>query len=274
VRPVNLIPPEDRRGDRAPLRAGKLSYVLVGVLALALAAITLVVVTGNQVKDREAELASLKQQETAAQAEAEALAPYAEFAALTESRVSTVTSLAQSRFDWERVMRELALVLPDDVWLTKLSASASADAASASDAGSAAPIEGPSLSMTGCGKGHESVARLLQALRDIDGVTRVGLSRSALPTSGTSSSSTGSSAGGVSGGDCQTRNFIAGFEVKVAFDGAPVAGSETAPAAPAAPATTAVTETTAPETEQAKQSVAEQTQKAENAANLIPGVAR
>ena len=30
MRPVNLIPPEDRRGDRAPLRAGSLSYVVVG----------------------------------------------------------------------------------------------------------------------------------------------------------------------------------------------------------------------------------------------------
>ena len=272
MRPVNLIPPEDRRGDRAPLRAGKLSYVLVGALAFALAAVTLVVFTGNQVKDREAELAGLKQQEATARAEAEALAPYAEFAALTEARVSTVTSLAQSRFDWERVMRELALVLPDDVWLTKLTASASADAATANDAGGASPIEGPSLSMTGCGKGHESVARLLQALRDIDGVTRVGLSRSALPTSGTSSSSATGSAGGIPGGDCQTRNFIAGFEVKVAFDGVPVAGSATAPPAPVAPAETETA--AAPETEEAKNSVTEQTQKAEDATNLIPGVAR
>ena len=36
MRPVNLIPPEDRRGDHAPLRAGVASYVIVGVLALAL----------------------------------------------------------------------------------------------------------------------------------------------------------------------------------------------------------------------------------------------
>ena len=30
MRPVNLIPPEERRGDHAPLRAGALSYVIVG----------------------------------------------------------------------------------------------------------------------------------------------------------------------------------------------------------------------------------------------------
>lgn len=256
MRPVNLIPPEERRGDRAPLRAGKLSYVLVGVLALVLAAVTLLVVTGNQIDNREAELANLEQQEAAARAQAEALAPYAEFAALTESRVATVTSLAQSRFDWERVMRELALVLPDDVWLTKLSGSASANSSVGGGSDGASPIDGPSLVMTGCGKGHESVARLLQALRDIDGVTRVGLSRSALPSGGSGGG------GETEGGDCQTRNFLAGFEVKVAFDSVSTATTTTPPAP------------TAPATDGDRSSVAEQTEKAEDAANLVPGVAR
>jgi Tfp pilus assembly protein PilN len=271
VRPVNLLPPEDRRGDRAPLRAGKLSYVIVGVLALGLAAVTLLVVTSNQIGEREADLTNLQQQEAAARAEAQALAPYAEFAALTQSRVSTVTSLAQSRFDWERVMRELALVLPDDVWLTKLNASASSGASASGVVGatSDASIEGPSLSMTGCGKGHESVARLLQALRDIDGVTRVGLSRSALPSSGGSSSGAG---GGEAAGDCQVRNFLAGFEVKVAFDGVPAAGSATTPSVPAAPVKT--DPAAVPERTDAKNSVNEQTEKVDDAANLVPGVAR
>jgi Tfp pilus assembly protein PilN len=263
VRPVNLIPPEDRRGDRAPLRAGKLSYVLIGALALVLAGVSAVVLLGNQVKDREAELAGLEETQAAVTAQAEALRPYAEFAALTASRVLTVTSLAQSRFDWERVMRELALVLPEDVWLTALTGSAGEG--SYSEGAAESGIAGPSLTMKGCGKGHESVARLLQALRDIDGVTRVGLTRSVLPEEQVVNS-------GGSGGDCQTRNFIAGFDITVAFDGV------TAPAVPAAPApgttpTPAATATPA-ETQEARSSVAEQTENAENAANLVPGVAR
>ena len=32
MRPVNLIPPEDRRGQHAPLRTGPLAYILVGAL--------------------------------------------------------------------------------------------------------------------------------------------------------------------------------------------------------------------------------------------------
>ena len=39
---------------------------------------------------------------------------------LPRRRTETVDSLAQSRFDWERVMRELALVIPEDVWLESL----------------------------------------------------------------------------------------------------------------------------------------------------------
>ena len=35
MRPVNLIPPEDRRGEQAPLRTGPLAYVLVGALVAA-----------------------------------------------------------------------------------------------------------------------------------------------------------------------------------------------------------------------------------------------
>jgi hypothetical protein len=62
MRPVNLIPPEERRGDRAPMRTGPLAYVIVGVLAVGLVAVTATVLIGNQVTDRKAEKASLEVQ--------------------------------------------------------------------------------------------------------------------------------------------------------------------------------------------------------------------
>ena len=49
----------------------------------------------------------------------------------------TVSSLAQSRFDWERVLRELSLVIPEDVWLVKVTGTVSP--AVDLDAGSADP---------------------------------------------------------------------------------------------------------------------------------------
>jgi Tfp pilus assembly protein PilN len=270
MRPVNLLPPEDRRGERAPLRAGKLSYILVAGLVLAVAGVTFLVFTANEVKDREAAVASLEAAEQAAAARAQAMAPYAEFAALSVARVSTVTSLAQSRFDWERVLRELALVLPDDVWLTSLSASAAGG--TSGEGGGDSSISAPSLLMSGCAEGHVAVARLLQALRDIDGVTRVGLTRSALPEK-TASGATATGGGSNGGGECQTKDFIADFDVTVAFDGATVPPQSSAPVEPTTPPATPAG-STPPETAQAQQSVAEQSERSQDAANIVPGVAR
>ena len=55
-----------------------------------------------------------------ADARAAELAPYGEFASLEQARAETVSSLAQSRFDWERVLNELALVMPERVTLETL----------------------------------------------------------------------------------------------------------------------------------------------------------
>ena len=60
MRPVNLIPPEDRRGDHAPLRAGSLSYVIVGGIAAVLVAVVALVLTQNSITDRENEIAQLE----------------------------------------------------------------------------------------------------------------------------------------------------------------------------------------------------------------------
>ena len=53
MRPVNLIPPEERRGDQAPLRTGPLAYILLAGLALLLLGVVALVLTGNQVSERE-----------------------------------------------------------------------------------------------------------------------------------------------------------------------------------------------------------------------------
>ena len=122
MRPVNLIPPEDRRGDHAPLRAGSLSYIIVGAIAAGLLAVVALVLTQNSITEHENEIAELEVARDAATQKAQALAPYAEFASLQEQRELTITTLAQSRFDWERVLRELAIVIPADVSLTSLEA--------------------------------------------------------------------------------------------------------------------------------------------------------
>jgi Tfp pilus assembly protein PilN len=276
VRPVNLIPLEERRGDATPLRKGPLAYVVVALLVVALAVVTVVVMTTNQVTEKQAQVAVLEQREQQATARAQALQPYAEFATLAENRAVTVESLARSRFDWERVLNELALVLPSNVWLVSLSGTVAPGVAADSGASiaSRASVPGPALEIAGCATSQDAVAGFLSALRDIDGVTRVGLESSARPESGASSSSSGGEEGGQS---CLTRDFITEFQIVAAFDEVTVS----AVATPSTPAP-AVAETEGADTSQvadgqeqeAQTSAGAQTEKAEQAVNIIPGVAK
>jgi Tfp pilus assembly protein PilN len=229
MRPVNLIPPEERRGEQAPLRTGPLAYILVGALVAVLAAVTALVLTGNQISEREGELAQVEREDAAAGAKAQRLAAYTSFRSLSEQRVATVQSLADSRFDWERVMRELALVLPDDVWLVSLAASASAAAGVEGGGGSGGSLRGavagPALELSGCAAGQEAVAGFVTALKDIEGVTRVGVQSSELGEEEGAGAAVDGPATSSGGEDCQTREFIAKFELVVAFDAAPIPAS-------------------------------------------------
>ena len=266
MRPVNLIPPEDRRGDRAPLRSGPLSYVVIGALAVALLAVVLVVTTSNEIAERKAQVDQLEADLDAATAEAERLAPYTEFATLRTQREATLASLAQSRFDWERVMRELALVIPAEITLTDLNGAATANAE-----GSAATDEigAPNLALSGCAVSHSAVAEFVAALEDIDGVTRVGLGRTEAIPEQSDSDATG--AGSQVCGDANT------FDISVAFDNATVSGvaAEGAAVNPSPETTPVTAEAGAPAdsgtaTEPTANSAAEQTEKAKKAAS-IPG---
>ena len=285
MRAVNLIPPEERRGEHAPSRTGPLAYIVVGVLAVALLAVTAVVMTQNKIADRKSEVVSLTAQEAETSVQAVRLQSYADFASLQQTRTQTVTSLAQSRFDWDRVLQELALVIPNDVWLTSLdgtvSPEATAGAATAGAGGASgsstagdlrAQIPGPALAMTGCAASHTAVAGFLTAVKEIDGVTRVAISNSSRP-SGDSSSAPAP----VSGGSACSGGDVAMFDMVAAFDAVQIDPATQAPIAPAAPSAAPGTDQSgvadAQQQEAAgRQSVQQQTDKAHQAVStLIPG---
>lgn len=237
MRPVNLIPPEERIGERSAARTGPVAYLVVGALVLALLGVAASVLTDNQISDRESESLVLKGQVTAAQARADSLAAYTAFHAVREARSATISGLAESRFDWQRVIRELSLVIPQDVWLTNLTGTVSPAVQVVDDAAVVGreTVAGPALELSGCAPGQEAVARFVTVLRDIEGVTRVAVPKSSLP----GSSSEGSSS------SCQTRNFIAEFQIVVAFDAAPVPAIAAPDAGIPAPAPTPATDAAA-----------------------------
>jgi Tfp pilus assembly protein PilN len=217
MRPVNLIPPDERR-DKLQVRTGPIAYLLIGALALGLAAVTMVVLTNNKIADRKTEIADLHQQNGAVESRVAQLRPFIEFNKAERQRVDTIRSLANSRFDWDRVMQELSLVLPDNVSLTGLTASAggSSDSSGATTDTSG----GPNMQMTGCALSHDAVAGFLATLQDIDGVTSVDLQSSQRGETAEGSSSSGGST------DCGP---TVAFELSASFGGATGAQGSGAP---------------------------------------------
>lgn len=277
MRPINLIPPEDRRGDRAPMRTGNLSYVLIGGLALLLLAVVATASAGKQITDRESEKAALQQELDLATARADSLSAFANFRAIQEARTATIASLAESRFDWERVIHELSLVLPADISLTNLTGTVSPEVTleGAAEVPTRDSVAGPALELVGCAPSEDSVAGLMAALEDIDGVTRVGIEETQQnETQEQGASPTTDSASAPD--ECRYDDTITKFQIVVAFDAVPTPGTATtAPSipAPVAPGGSGDQFADAQTQQQVQRaSVREQTAKADKArANLTPG---
>lgn len=190
MKAVNLLPP-DMRGTPArtttaatpvvgvPVATseGPGPYILLGALAAGVLMMAAYVLVGNTIKDREAELARVQQEQAATLARATALKPFADFQALATARVATVQALAASRFDWEQGLRDLARAVPREMRLTRL-----AGDLGGADAISSNPLRGaiaaPAFSLSGCTASHTDVAKLMSRLRNIRGVSRVSLASS------------------------------------------------------------------------------------------------
>lgn len=231
MKPIDLTPEGERRNRVSAMRTGPLPFLLVGALAALLAGVALLIGAANEVADGKEEIAELEAEKTSVSARAQQLQPYVDFKQLRDQRIATVVGLAESRFDWVRTLQQLALVIPDDVWLIELKGGAAPGAVpgggdSESSAG-AAPVAGPSLALTGCATGQDAVAAFLASVRQIDGVTRVGLSNSVLPESQSEGGQGGESEGRGGGegefdrASCPPRSFVARFDAIVAFDAAP-----------------------------------------------------
>lgn len=197
MRPVNLLPTRYRPARATGARAG-VAYIVIGALAVLLVMVVAWVVTQNGINDAEEKTAEAQAEQQAAQARAGALAAYGNFAQLKTARENAVRGLAQVRFDYERLMRETALLLPDDVYLTAFSAAAGgaeagAETAQTSTAG-AATATGPTVTLGGCAPTHPDVAATVVRLRKLHNAVDVNLQ---------SSTAAGDSAAEAAGAVCR-----------------------------------------------------------------------
>jgi Tfp pilus assembly protein PilN len=207
MRAVNLIPTDQQRGaGGAAGKSGGGAYILLGALALIVVLAASYVVAGKSVDDEKTKLADISQQATAAEAKSVSLTSYTKFASIRAKRVETVSQLASSRVDWAHALREVSRVLPENAWLTSLTATTSPSVNVGGAGGTLrTALDLPAIQLQGCTTSQASVAKLIARLRLIDGVQRVSLEDSTKgqePTAPAGAAVTDAGAG-ASGGDCR-----------------------------------------------------------------------
>jgi Tfp pilus assembly protein PilN len=281
MRPVNLIPPEERVGTKTTGRSGVAGYIIIGALVIAIAVVAYVTSLGNKMDDHRAEIASLENEVADAQARANALQPYVDLANVRAARTVTIDSLAKSRFDWDSVLRELAKVTPSAISLSSVTGTVNptVEVEGATPVALRTQVPGPALEIVGCATSQRQLADFISALHDIDGVTRVAASNSAKgdkPDKQEAAAADQGSSGAAASSEC-ARPKDANFQVVAAFDAVP-APSE--PAIGATGATTVASTTTTDDggvgAEQASQAQQQQqisnaSQRSEDATKLVPG---
>jgi len=260
MKAINLLPHDLRGASKsgpAPVAAapeapgGIGAFVVLGALALCVAALAAHVLTTNAIKDREATLEAATAEAQATTQRVAQLKPYADFKAMAEARIQTVRDLASSRFDWEQGLRDVSRAIPGNVTLTSLDGSISSSSGGGS--GVRGAIAAPAIDLKGCTTDQKAVAELLSRLRNVDGVTRVTLAKSIKPdavaaSAGGTDTGTGTGCGPGRTPAFELTMFFERSEVPstvqdltvqpAATTGAPAAGGTTTPADAAAGATT------------------------------------
>ncbi len=251
MRPINLIPMEQRRGTaRGPgARTSVGVYAVLGVLGAAVVCVLAFVMVSNSISSKTDKLSEVQTQAQSEKQVADALRPYGQFADLQRARYQQITSLTTGRFDWERALRQLSLAIPENVYLLTVAATESPDVEI--DAGGSGgdvtnlreKTTAPAFAMTGCTYSQHAVARMMTRMRNLDDVTEVRLAKSARKED------TDQTAGGAVTNDqsqqnqdiqdCVGSSRVTKFDLLVEFGGAEAdataAGQAGVPAGSAAP---------------------------------------
>lgn len=195
MRPINLLPARYQPARASGERTG-IGYVATAVLAVVLLMVIAYVLTNNGIKDAERKTAEAQAEQQVAQAKIGELQAFGDFATLKASREAAVKGIAQSRFDYERLMREIALVLPQNTYLTQFTSGAAGESADQTAATGATTATGPTISVTGCAPRHPAVATAIVRLRKLHNIEDV-----ELKSSQKSSTEGGAAAGAI----CKTQ---------------------------------------------------------------------
>src|SRR5213080_1184066 len=194
MRAVNLLPKDGPRRTGPPVPPAVAVTVIGGLVLVSLMISVLLLSAHGKVKSRQLELAQKQAELAAIPVPAQnRLQQQDALVADKAARVTALNSALSKRIAWDRLLREFALVLPDDVWLLSLSARAptsAATTATTTSTGTAGSTSGTSTSsgslavaelgftIDGYTYSHEAVARLLTRLSVIPDLEQVQLEKS------------------------------------------------------------------------------------------------
>ena len=241
MKAVNLIPADQRRGAGGLAgRSGGIVYVVAGGL---LVVVVLGVVYALAVKDvanKTGQLNQVTAEANVVQAQANTFQEYIQVHQLSEAKLRSVVSIAQSRFNWPGAMGQLALALPGDVTFTSLTAISSNGSSSA---GAAAPSttapstsSTPTFALAGCASSQSEISTILSRLESVPSVTSVSLADSAKQTDqapNTHSGTVSRGSAGASAGKCP----LVSWTINLAYSGTYTVPNQRLPHSSTSPST-------------------------------------
>lgn len=184
MRAVNLLPRDEGRTRRQP-GAVALTAVLGAVLLTAVLC-GWFLMTSSGVSDKQAQLDAARAELAAIPPPAPAEASQSTLVAEKDARLTVLGTALGNRIAWDRVLREVSLVVPDDVWLETMNTNGPDPAAAAAPPppGQTAKPPTGSFAITGYTYSHDGVARLLARLAVIPHLQNVKLGSSTLDSEG------------------------------------------------------------------------------------------
>jgi len=158
--------------------------VLTGVLGSVLVTAVLAglfMMTSSAASGRQSELDALRAELAAIPPAPEAPADSSGLESEKSARVVLLGKALGARVPWDRILREISLVLPEDIWLESLAANAPDPNFTPTPGKTEAPAG--QFTITGYSYSHDGVARLLARLSVLPQLDRPALGSSVVDTS-------------------------------------------------------------------------------------------
>lgn len=181
MRAINLLPRDQKSAKGLGTKRTPLLVAVGGVAAVTAAAAVFGFSASGTAGERQT---ALQDVEAAIARLPRAPAPAISQGVLTQersNRIAALSSALSSRIAFDRLLRDISLVLPEDAWLTGLSAASSAAApvaaSPATTPGSSTAAQ--SVTIQGATYSHASVARVLSRLSIVPSLENVTLNASA-----------------------------------------------------------------------------------------------